>query len=359
MFRRCAMILIVLCLVFSSVGSASAVVSYNVTDLGTLGSTTSLPIGINAYGQVVGYSNVDSTSYHGFLYSGGTMADLGTWGGMYSDAYDINNSGQIAGSSTYANGTGHACVWTNGVATDLGVLAGDTGSQASAINNSGQVVGTSSGSTRQRAFLYSGGSKTDISRGNAWCYAEDINDSGQIVGSVGPNMSSQRAFLLSNGTITDLGPGSAHAINSAGQVVGYDADYHGFLYSNGTFTSLGNLGGYYSSSIPEDISAHGQIVGTSRVGDQLHSAQHAFLYSNGVMSDLNTLIDPVTAGGVLSYAYGINDSGMIIARLEIEESGGLTHAVLLTPIPEPSVFVLLGVGLLCLAGWALRRAGET
>ena len=54
MFRRCAMVLGVASLVFSGVGSVSAVVQYTVTDLGTLGGSGSYAYGINASGQVVG-----------------------------------------------------------------------------------------------------------------------------------------------------------------------------------------------------------------------------------------------------------------------------------------------------------------
>jgi probable HAF family extracellular repeat protein len=348
MLYRFVVVVGVLCLTLSSAGALPAAVSYTVTDLGTLGSTLSLPIGINSSGQVVGYSNYNSSYYHGFLYSSGTMTDLGTWGGHYSDAYDINDSGQIVGSSTYLGDSGHACLWAAGTTTDLGMLPGDAGSMATAINASGQVVGVSNKGTTYRAFLYSGNTMTDISHGYGYSFAQDINNSGQIVGSVGASQfDASYAFLLNGGTMTNLGRGAAMAINATGQVVGYDGNYHAFRYSNGTMTSLGALGG--NSSIPEDINASGQIVGYSAVGTTVH----AFLYENGTITDLNTLIDPTSAGGILTYAYGINDSGRIIAR--VDTSGGATHAVLLTPLPEPSTFALLGISAIGLLVCAWRR----
>jgi hypothetical protein len=51
---------------------------------------------------------------------------------------------------------------------------------------------------------------------------------------------------------------------------------------------------------------------------------------------------PGLPGNSGSAALGINASGQ-------------THAFLLTPVPEPSTLVLLGVGVIALAGSALRR----
>jgi probable HAF family extracellular repeat protein len=319
--------------------------------MGTLGSTSSVPLDINASGQVVGYSHYSSTGYYGFLYSGGRMTSLGAINGSYSDAYGINNSGQIVGSTRYSSSSSnmHAYLRTNGVMKDLGVLPGCVNSLAAAVNSRGEVVGNSStGSGKQSAFLYSGGSMTEVCAGNASCIAIDINDNGQIVGGFSYTGSPTvgHGFLLSGGSMTDLGQGSAYAINAIGQIVGYDENYRGYCYSSGTKTSLGTLGG---SSIPSDINASGQIVGYSSTGTETH----AFFYDDGVMTDLNTMVDSASLGGVLSYAYGINDSGQIIAR--VDTSGGYTRAVLLTPVPEPSSLALIGVAAIGLAGCAWRR----
>ena len=65
------------------------------TDLGTLGGSSSYAHGINARGQVVGYSSTASDDWHAFLWEGGTMTDLGTLGGRESEAYGINDRGQV------------------------------------------------------------------------------------------------------------------------------------------------------------------------------------------------------------------------------------------------------------------------
>src|SRR5580704_4030450 len=82
--------------------------SYTVTDLGTLGGAGSYAYGINASGQVVGYSHITGNSnafYQAFLFSGGAMSDLGTFGGHDSYATGINATGQVVG---YAQTTGNA-----------------------------------------------------------------------------------------------------------------------------------------------------------------------------------------------------------------------------------------------------------
>ena len=118
MSRRCAMVLGVLCLVFSDVAFVSAAAQYTVTDLGTLGGPGSFACGINDSGQVAGYS-FTSSGYisHAFLYSNGTMADLGTLGGSASGwtleyANAINDSGQIVGDGTNASGNTDAFLLT-------------------------------------------------------------------------------------------------------------------------------------------------------------------------------------------------------------------------------------------------------
>src|SRR5579872_5824089 len=64
------------CLILAS--SAHAVL-YSVTDLGTLGGTTSRAYGINNTGTIVGQAYTPTTR-DAFSYSGGVMTDLGTLG---------------------------------------------------------------------------------------------------------------------------------------------------------------------------------------------------------------------------------------------------------------------------------------
>ena len=75
------------------------------TDLGTLGGTTSYATAINDRGQVVGNSPTIAGVTHAFLYGDGAMTDLGTLGGTTSYATAINDRGQVVGSAETTTGS--------------------------------------------------------------------------------------------------------------------------------------------------------------------------------------------------------------------------------------------------------------
>ena len=54
-----------------------------------------------------------------------TIVDLGTLGGATSVALGINNLGQVVGGADLATGFRHAFLWDDGVMTDLGTLGSD------------------------------------------------------------------------------------------------------------------------------------------------------------------------------------------------------------------------------------------
>ena len=128
--------LVVLALVVALVGPgaqpAAASGTYTITDLGTLGGTSSVAYGINAAGQVVGgaYTAPQAVEgaelfgglFHAFLWQNGAMADLGTLGGASSSATAINAAGQVVGESTTASRVHHAFLWQKWAVTDVGSL---------------------------------------------------------------------------------------------------------------------------------------------------------------------------------------------------------------------------------------------
>jgi probable HAF family extracellular repeat protein len=270
----------------------------HMADLGTLsGGTTSIGLAINLSGHVVGYSNqvpagasiatlwrdgavinmtpnlaagqgssakaindfgqaVGNISYaDGFLWEDGVRTPLGDLGGGYGSVpQDINNAGQIVGSAstvTESGPTAHAFLWQNGQMTDLGVLPGDEDSGASAINSHGVIVG-STGRTDMdtyesfyKPFIYEGGQMRAIPVPGTESYGGDINDAGDVVGTMraGGGFSRWHAFIYKDGVVTNLnsvkptGSGLhlayAQAINNAGQIAGVAMDatgrYHAFL----------------------------------------------------------------------------------------------------------------------------------
>ena len=89
-------------------------VTYNITDLGTLGTgANSVPNWVTESGEVVGYSEngqFDSNGnpiVHAFRWADGVMEDLGTLGGDYSQAYGANEDGQAAGIADVTGGAPH------------------------------------------------------------------------------------------------------------------------------------------------------------------------------------------------------------------------------------------------------------
>ena len=116
--------------------------SGNMQDLGTLGGKSSTALDINDTGQVVGGAGTQNYGSHAFLWQSGNMQDLGTLGGT-SVARGINAAGQVVGYS-YTDVAQHAFLWQSGSMTDLNSLidplSGWTITDAFDINDLGQIV---------------------------------------------------------------------------------------------------------------------------------------------------------------------------------------------------------------------------
>jgi MYXO-CTERM domain-containing protein len=315
--------------------------SYTVIDLGTLGSVYSEAFGINNSGQVTGVSSGTSGS-RAFLYSGGTMTNLGTLsGGNTSYGFGINAFGQVAGYSANASTFfERAFLYSSGTMSDFDSLGGTLTSDAYAVNDLGQVTGASSTKANRHAFLVSGGIMRDLGTlGGETSLGYAINNAGQVTGGADtvPGYT-QHAFLYSGGVLGDLGTlggtqSKGFGINASGQVTGNslitgNGANHAFLYSGGIMTDLGTLGG--TNSVGYALNAFGQVTGSSAISGS--SAEHAFLFSGGTMYDLNNLVgaNPI-ATNIRETNIGnhINDWGQIAATGTVI---GLTHAVLLSPV---------------------------
>lgn len=203
--------------------------------------------------------------------------------------------------------------------TDLGSLTGEAYSYATDINDSGEVAINS----LKGSFFYSNGSLKKISPlpGDNQLAVTGINNLGQVVGnSIGNTDSDNNAFIYSNGTTQNIGvKGIPYAINDSGEVVGgttgggifpklafpYGA---AFKYSNGTTTIINN------NDLQENYVAY-SINNLSQVAGIFGStASRAFLYNNGIITNLGIL----PPSDNYSSAQNINDLGQVVG------SSGLT-----------------------------------
>lgn len=113
------------------------------------GYTTSVALGINAGGDVVGWSGTaDGSQSHAFLWRNGAMQDLGVLPGYAtSRALGVNGRDQVVGWCSSADSSvSHAFLWFDGRMHDLNDLvrsgSGWVLQQAAGINVLGQIVGT-------------------------------------------------------------------------------------------------------------------------------------------------------------------------------------------------------------------------
>ena len=110
---------------FCSYPAQKALAQYRLTDLGALpAGHSSEAVGINASGQVVGWSSSSTSLGEASLYSNGTIQDLGTLGGTASYASGINDSGQVVGGASASSSADHAFLYSNGTMQDLAAACG-------------------------------------------------------------------------------------------------------------------------------------------------------------------------------------------------------------------------------------------
>ncbi|MBC8412839.1 MAG: DUF3466 family protein [Nitrospira sp.] len=327
--------------------AASGAVLYEVIDLGADGSNTSEAVAINNSGQVLFNSGANAYIWE---YPSNLQLLYNSAPDQYTTiADDINDAGVVTGRN-YNDAT----IWPTPDNWDLiGTrIAGSTYSMG--INSSGIIAGhieryRSTVSCDENwdncvytpyyeyeAYIaYSSANMQKIgSLGGLNSYAQDINNANQIVGYAEDTFSFELAFLWSPSSgMLNLGSlggftSRAYAINESAQVAGYSLIqgdiYHAFIWESATgMTDLGSLG---SDSYAYGLNDHGMVVGSSTVNNE----ERAFIWDeNQGMQDLHTLIN-MNSGWALQRANDINNSGLI-AGAGINPQGQY-RAFLLRPI---------------------------
>lgn len=289
--------------------------TYKMVDLGTLGGGISTAQAINDAGQVVGWSTTKAGTTHAFLWSAGRMLDLGTLGGSQSIAFDINNRSEVTGYSTTASGVDHMFRWSRGRMTDLG--PGD----ALAINDRGQIVGLGMPKPGMwTAVRITGTRVTQLSKFGVsaqYSVANDINASGQIIGSDAGGPYLLTRDRISRFVRTGVQLSTARAINRRGDVVGFGSfnagDGRALLWTRTKTVNLGLIstptGMTYSEAF--GINDKDQVVGISMTRD---GGVHGFVWASGRMTDLGVV---ATGGMNGSKAYGINNRGLVVGMSDV------------------------------------------
>lgn len=311
---------------------AYALGPYSVTDLGTLGGTSSAATALNDNGHVVGYSTLAGGETRAFFWTpGGGLQDLGALGPGNSQAFDVNNNDNVVGVTSdqaFRWTPGSGMVWID--ITNIGSARG--------LNANNEAVGYRGFvnlpfESRLRTWTAADVAATPYLFSNIRGFA--VNDLGQFVGtdptsSIGMYGTGAIPFTFTGSFIpTDLN--NNRLITGADIASGIATRVAAVLdFDTNTTIHLGKLNSSDASSNALGINQAGTIVGSS-------GASGAFITDTNLsLLSLTALLDPAFNGWTILSADDINNVGQIAG---IGLYNGEQHAVLLTPVPEPSSLV--------------------
>jgi len=236
-------------------------------------------VAINDVGVVVGWS--PGPESRDDFYQDETGRHTIKPGGFTAE--DINDAGQVAGAHYDVSGRRTGAVYSIATATfEFIPGVGKNHSRPKAINNAGTVAGyIHEGS----CFIYKDKVMTDIGTlGGSTCYANDINDDGEVVGESKNPKGRPRAFLWKDGQMIDLVPNQgtswATGINNHHQIVGAWSASDGsdfFLWENGSAVDVMSLLGPADKERLEDIyrltgiNDAGEIIGWGTVEGEMRT----------------------------------------------------------------------------------------
>lgn len=362
------------CLATLMAASSQAAPTYRVVDLGDLagGGDISEAFDINDAGQVVGMG-YGSNGYQAFLWTAsqgmqpiGPLIPGGAQMSGQTSGRAINASGVAVGLISAAPQDGYAFRADANGSTLLPYTAGS----ALAINDAGITAGSVNG----HAAITSVDGQTRVLEGpgipDLYVYRAALNNAGTMVGS-GVTLTPIQTHVAfkwgADGSFQTLQgldvaqPGNlgtvAASINNAGMVAGYSFVGNGISYHNtgwrpvvwdvnGVAHNLGALPGETDlmfSAFAMDINDAGQVVGFVDSG----SVPGGFLWTEEEgMRSLIALVDSADPlKGLVSANFkpeAINNLGQVVGYVY---DNGMAHAVMLSPVPEPGTWLLMGLGL--------------
>jgi hypothetical protein len=318
---------------------ARAATTYLLTDLGTLGGTSSYGTAIGEDGAATGYSDILGGGTRGFYWTiGGGMQSLGVIGGGDSRGLDINGDNIVGQTS------GQAFRWTPGT----GMVLIDSANQGSAndLNASNEAVGyrVTGAASRLRTWT-----AADVA-GNPYPASDlrgvAVNDLGQFVATT--TSGATGIYSPGSGSLTNLGGFIPTDIDNNRFITGSVGGIAAVLdFDTNTTHMLGKLNPTDTFSRALGISPTGSVFGVSQgSGAFIADASYTSITS------LTSLLDPIFSGWTVLTAEDANSSGQIIG---VGQFNGVSHAVILTPVPEPGAFGLAGMALLGFLAMRTRR----
>ena len=282
----------------------------------------------------------------------------------------MNNVGTIVGtSSTTSFGSAPLpVVWQNGAVSQLALPSGQAAGRANDINNGGIAVGSVGSGVSEIATIYNTntGTATVISalssQGSFMQTALAINDAGIVVGT-GVSTDSRNVILSYNsvtGAMTEIAPLPYAGFNSSLAFAISENGYVGGSSGNGSQAFIwSQAGGMVSVPLP-GISSNGSVRAVNDLGWAVGNSggQYAnpFLYADGTTYLIGDVI--VNEAGwnftttTSAAALGITNEGLIIGTAKFN---GVEHAYLLTPVPEPTTWALMLGGLAAIGALKRRR----
>ena len=274
------------------------------------------------------------------------MTDLGSLGGSTSVPWDINDQGQVVGESKDADGIRFPFLWnpdapggTQGTMVSLGTIGVLGGNNvATGINESGQIVGhllfhSEELGYHARAFVLT---------------PQDVDGDGNLDWYTDADADGKNDLMVELGTLdTNYPTSEANAINDSGLVVGEAGSDESPIYGHavqwqqeGSAWSITDLGGLHKprfTAVALDVNNHGQVVGyAQKLSAILWGANRlyeptgdprAFLY-DGQMRALDTLVADMAGFASLEYARAIADAGFIVGYGDVN---GNAHGFIAVP----------------------------
>jgi probable HAF family extracellular repeat protein len=290
---------------------------YSVTDLGTLGGTSSSAIAINENGEIVGWSSTRSGPGHAFFRTAdGSMIDIGAF-----SAQDVNAAGQVVGyrvASTPVGNVAYAVFWS----ASTGIIEFGEGI-ARSINDLGEIAGAARNTEGVwRAAFWPSRQTQPVDLGSLGGYSEGqgVNNDGVIAGYSYDAAGVQRAveWRKVNGNwvmkkLTDSPYTSAFSVNIHGDIAGGGCpdlepmrcpEHHAFLWpASGGQIALASLGGPRRHAY--GINDNGDVVGFA---NNSSGKQRAVIWpAGGGVTDLG-----LVRGAYDGEARAINSGGVIV-----------------------------------------------